>query len=112
MTELEFEKDGVELRKSVLSAETIELLKSDIDLDSEKFKTYGVRNLEKRFESISKLVLDDKIVSIANDCLKGQAKLVRALFFDKTPDKNWYVTWHQDKTVALSNKIDIKEWKQ
>lgn len=109
---LEFEKDGVELRESVLSAETIALVKSDIDLDSEKFKIFGVRNLEKRFASISTLVLDDMVTSIASECLKGQAKLVRALFFDKTPEKNWYVTWHQDKTVALNRKIDKEEWSQ
>lgn len=112
MAVLKFENDGVELRESVLSAETIELVKSDINLDSMKFKTYGVRNLEKRFSSISELVLDNKIVSIASEYLKGEAKLVRALFFDKTPEKNWYVTWHQDKTVTLNRKIDKEGWSQ
>lgn len=109
---LEFEKDGFELRESVLSTESIELVKSDINLESEKFKTYGVRNLEKRFSSISSLVLDDKIVSIAREFLNGQVKLVRALFFDKTPEKNWYVTWHQDKTVTLNKKINKEGWGQ
>jgi len=109
---LEFEKDGVELRESVLSTDSIEFVKSDIDLESEKLKTYGARNLEKRFSSISSLVLDDRIVSIARECLNGQVKLVRALFFDKTPEKNWYVTWHQDKTVTLNRRINKEGWNQ
>ena len=109
---LEFEKDGVELRESVLSTDSIEFVKSDIDLESEKLKIYGVRNLEKRFSSISNLVLDDRIVSIAREYLTGQVQLVRALFFDKTPEKNWYVTWHQDKTVTLNRKINQEGWNQ
>lgn len=36
--------------------------------------------------------------------------LVRALFFDKTPEKNWLVTWHQDKTVTLNKQTDLAGW--
>ena len=32
---------------------------------------------------------------------------VRALFFDKTPDANWKVIWHQDLTVAARDRIDL-----
>ena len=32
---------------------------------------------------------------------------VRALFFDKTPDANWKVIWHQDLTVAAQERVDI-----
>jgi ectoine hydroxylase-related dioxygenase (phytanoyl-CoA dioxygenase family) len=31
---------------------------------------------------------------------------VRALFFDKTPDANWRVAWHQDLTIAVAEKIE------
>lgn len=33
-------------------------------------------------------------------------KAVRAIFFDKSPEKNWYVTWHQDLTIALKRKAE------
>jgi ectoine hydroxylase-related dioxygenase (phytanoyl-CoA dioxygenase family) len=32
---------------------------------------------------------------------------VRALFFDKTPDANWKVVWHQDLTVATQERADL-----
>jgi hypothetical protein len=32
---------------------------------------------------------------------------VRAIFFDKTPDSNWYVTWHQDLTIAVKERVDL-----
>jgi ectoine hydroxylase-related dioxygenase (phytanoyl-CoA dioxygenase family) len=32
---------------------------------------------------------------------------VRALFFDKTPDANWKVVWHQDLTIATQERHDV-----
>ncbi len=32
---------------------------------------------------------------------------VRALFFDKTPDANWKVIWHQDLTIAARERVDV-----
>lgn len=42
--------------------------------------------------------------------LGSQPEIVRVIFFDKTPDKNWLVTWHQDKTILVNSKSDIAGW--
>lgn len=34
-------------------------------------------------------------------------RLVRALFFNKSPEANWYVTWHQDLTIAVRERVDV-----
>ncbi|HAV63046.1 MAG TPA: phytanoyl-CoA dioxygenase [Verrucomicrobiales bacterium] len=31
---------------------------------------------------------------------------VRALLFDKTPQTNWTVSWHQDLSIAVADRID------
>jgi hypothetical protein len=36
--------------------------------------------------------------------LGPQARPVRGLFFDKTADANWKVTWHQDLTIAIADR--------
>jgi hypothetical protein len=33
-------------------------------------------------------------------------KPVRILFFDKTPETNWAVPWHQDRTISVKERID------
>jgi ectoine hydroxylase-related dioxygenase (phytanoyl-CoA dioxygenase family) len=30
-----------------------------------------------------------------------------SIFFDKTPDANWKVAWHQDLTIAVRQKIEV-----
>ncbi len=110
MSVLDFEKDGVEIRRALISPDAINSVKVDIDLENDKLKKYGIRNLEKKFQSIAKLAKDEAILSIARNLLNNQVSLVRAIFFDKTPDKNWLVTWHQDKTVTLNKKIELEDW--
>lgn len=34
------------------------------------------------------------------------ARLVRAVAFDKSPEANWFVPWHQDRTIAVRVKAD------
>jgi hypothetical protein len=37
----------------------------------------------------------------------GSAFPVRALFFDKTPDANWKVHWHQDLSIAVAERCEV-----
>jgi hypothetical protein len=45
----------------------------------------------------------------AMGALAGRAaRPVRVLFFEKTPGSNWAVPWHQDRTIAVKEQIDIE----
>jgi hypothetical protein len=43
---------------------------------------------------------------IAAAVLGEEARAVRAVLFDKTPDANWAVAWHQDRTIAVRARAD------
>ena len=107
---LNFQDDGLGIVRALLSREEIEEIRADIDLEDEKLRKYGIRNLEKRFRSIGRLTADSRLLKLADELLGGRASFVRALFFDKTPEKNWLVTWHQDRTVTLNRKINDVDW--
>ena len=36
----------------------------------------------------------------------GRARIVRSIVFDKSPETNWMVPWHQDPTIAVSHRIE------
>ncbi len=44
--------------------------------------------------------------ALAESVLGPGCVAVRGLLFDKTPDSNWKVPWHQDLTVALRDQSD------
>jgi hypothetical protein len=45
---------------------------------------------------------------LASTCLGAEAQPVRAILFDKNSDTNWALGWHQDRTVAVSERIEVE----
>lgn len=45
--------------------------------------------------------------SLAAARLGAGARAVRAILFDKTPDTNWTLGWHQDRTIVVRERVDI-----
>jgi ectoine hydroxylase-related dioxygenase (phytanoyl-CoA dioxygenase family) len=108
--DLSFITDGVEIRRSVLAAEQIAAIRAQVSVDHEILRRTGIRNLEKKFSSIAETAADSSVLSIAESLLGKPPKLVRALFFDKTDDRNWFVAWHQDRTVTLNRRVEMQGW--
>lgn len=78
-------------------------------LPVEKSETiYGVRNLLNLAPETRKFVESPPVVSLVEKVLGEKAKPVRAIFFDKTPDTNWKVPWHQDLTIAVREKRETE----
>jgi hypothetical protein len=56
---------------------------------------------------ICELSRSDRLLSLVRPHLFAQARPVRGIYFDKTPETNWLVAWHQDLTISVRNKIDV-----
>jgi ectoine hydroxylase-related dioxygenase (phytanoyl-CoA dioxygenase family) len=107
---LSFHEDGAEIRVGILRPEEMEAVRNDIDIGCQKLRRHGVRHLEKRFDSIARLASAPHVLALARELLGKTPRLVRALYFDKTASTNWFVAWHQDKTVALSARREMPGW--
>jgi ectoine hydroxylase-related dioxygenase (phytanoyl-CoA dioxygenase family) len=102
--------EGIEIRPSVLTFDEINSIKAEVSVDHQVLRRTGIRNLEKKFQSIAGVAASPTVLSIATSSLGGSSRLVRALFFDKTPERNWFVTWHQDRTVTVNRRVDMPGW--
>ncbi len=107
MSELE---QGFKLDKQFVSPKAIQALIDDITLFNNQKNHHGIRNADEKFECIAKLANSEKIMAKAKAILGNKPQLVRAIFFDKNPEKNWLVSWHQDKTVSVNKKEHIDGW--
>ena len=47
------------------------------------------------------------IGSIAASVLGSASRAVRAILFDKTPETNWSLAWHQDRTICVRQRVDV-----
>lgn len=53
------------------------------------------------------LASDGMIGRIAAMCLPG-CHPVRAILFDKSVATNWALGWHQDRTIAVSDRVEVE----
>ena len=47
------------------------------------------------------------IGAVATGVLGSNARPVRAILFDKNEAANWALGWHQDRTIAVAERIDV-----
>ena len=56
------------------------------------------------------LARDPRLLTIAQDILGCDAIPFHATLFDKSPNANWLVVWHQDTALPLQEKNERMSW--
>jgi hypothetical protein len=54
------------------------------------------------------LASNGPIGSLAAQSLGETARPVRAILFDKSASANWSLTWHQDRVVAVRERMEVE----
>jgi hypothetical protein len=83
-------------------------LKTTSIVREKKSAAYGVRNLLNLLPDIRKFVGSKKVRDLVGAILSAKAKPVRAIFFDKTSEANWKVSWHQDLTIVVRERLETE----
>lgn len=107
---MSFTKNGFEILDNILTANELTPIKFELEQLTLPILTAGIRNADKKFPSINSLITSKKLLDKAKQYLDSEPSIVRVILFDKTPDNNWLVTWHQDKTICVSEKKEISGW--
>lgn len=107
---MSFDDLGFEVMQNLLEPDCVQaLLKELSQLKLEPLRG-GIRRIEQRVPQVAALAKSSEMMSIARKHLPKQPELVRAIYFDKSPENNWLVTWHQDRTVAVSKQFEADGW--
>lgn len=56
---------------------------------------------------IAELARSTRLLELVRPHLPGEPIPVRVIYFDKSPDANWLVSWHQDLTIAVREQIEL-----
>jgi ectoine hydroxylase-related dioxygenase (phytanoyl-CoA dioxygenase family) len=100
--------NGFALVEGVIGEEEVSLLREALMAKgSTGSRKGGVRGLLE-FEAVRALSQSAAIVGLVRPILGGTARVVRATLFDKTDAANWKVPWHQDVTIAVSQRIEAE----
>jgi hypothetical protein len=69
----------------------------------------GARHLMNH-PAVSAVAADPRMVTIAGRFLGETAIPYKATLFDKSPARNWLVSWHQDTALPLCERREIPDW--
>lgn len=70
---------------------------------SSRGHVYAARNLIESIPEVSTVWQCEALLSFLRHQLGHQFGLVRALFFDKPPDRTWALAWHKDTSIAVKD---------
>ncbi|WP_462251172.1 phytanoyl-CoA dioxygenase family protein [Ekhidna sp.] len=70
-------------------------------------EVYAIRNLIGKVPDLRQLVLNNNLKKILSK-IDENLFLTKAIYFDKPAQSNWYVTWHQDTTINVKEKKEVK----
>lgn len=99
------ESDGWVITPPVVDAQTLAEMTRRLQPPLDRSSTRGgVRNLLEASDVVREVAAVGPVRDAATAALGPGTGAVRAILFDKTPDANWKVVWHQDLTVAVAHE--------
>lgn len=104
------ETAGFEVIERILSDQDLDHLLSLLTNQNLEPLRGGIRRIEQLVPEVATLASSPLLTRIAKKHLSGKPFFVRAIYFDKNPENNWFVTWHQDRTVAVSARFELEGW--
>lgn len=99
-TTADFAAFGAQLFKGALSPclDTLDAALSTVKQNEAGLRLHGIEALHPL------LAPDGCIGAVAASILGASAKPVRAILFNKSPETNWSLAWHQDRTICVKDR--------
>jgi ectoine hydroxylase-related dioxygenase (phytanoyl-CoA dioxygenase family) len=103
------EQHGFAVLPNVIAATVIDALLEDLVQITHRRRRAGARHVLENPE-VTTLANDPRMLGIAREVLGETAFAFRATFFDKSPNSNWLIPWHQDTALPLRDKRETPGW--
>ena len=71
---------------------------------------YALRNLLEDVPDVAELADAPAVRALVTPTLGPDCFPVRGILFDKTPEANWNVVWHQDLSIAVRERQEVEDF--
>lgn len=101
------ERDGFAVVPGIAAPDAVDrLLDALAEVDTSaaiarRGSVHAVRNLLQAVPRVRGLARSPAVRALVEPVLGAGCFVVRGILFDKTPEANWKVAWHQDLTIAV-----------
>ena len=99
----DYESDGFEIHLSIFPEDELQTMRAEVERVQQEFGTACLRRLRAKSTNFHDLAYDPRLLKlIPSDLIP-----IRSILFDKNPDENWPVAWHQDLTISVMENHPI-----
>jgi ectoine hydroxylase-related dioxygenase (phytanoyl-CoA dioxygenase family) len=102
-------ESGYGLIPSVFTEDEVHALLQHVENEHLPRTRAGVRHAM-RSTNVARIARDPRMMEIARRILEASAIAFRATLFEKLPDSNWLVAWHQDTALPLRERRETVGW--
>lgn len=85
----------------------IQLARNESALFRQSADLFAVRQVFKTVASLQEQVLTPEVKEILEALFGSGYFVVKSIYFDKPGASNWFVSYHQDLTIAVHEKADV-----
>ena len=110
---IEISENGFTSLANVYTEEEIEsILRTieQVDKTNETFRKskdlFAIRQFLKEIPASIPFIFNDNLKTIIQELFGDDYFVVKSIYFDKPENSNWYVSYHQDLTISVENKIE------
>jgi ectoine hydroxylase-related dioxygenase (phytanoyl-CoA dioxygenase family) len=103
------ERDGFAIVQDFLSRRNVTDLLKGFEAAPLPRSRAGVRHAL-RHPAFRELAGDSRLLEIGRQILGPEAFPFSATLFDKSPEANWLVVWHQDTALPLRERSHVQGW--
>jgi ectoine hydroxylase-related dioxygenase (phytanoyl-CoA dioxygenase family) len=103
-----FDQDGVLLVEGVVPSREVEVLLGLCEtlLATGDRRRPGVRRALQLSPGLIDALRRTAVPELMKELGGAGCQVVRSIVFDKSPESNWMVPWHQDATIAVVDRVD------
>jgi|HubBroStandDraft_2_1064218.scaffolds.fasta_scaffold24335_2 hypothetical protein len=105
----EVERDEYGLVHDVCDADQVGAILSGLENVNIARSRAGIRHVMSQ-SAVANVARSTQMMTIARSVLGSTAVPFRATLFDKSPESNWLVAWHQDTALPLQKKREVEGW--
>lgn len=71
---------------------------------------FAIRQLLKNVPQLSQLLFNKKLIILLSELSESDYFLTKAIYFDKPSESNWFVAYHQDLSISVDKKAELKNY--
>ncbi len=109
--------NGFSVMENIYSDEEIQNILTIIDQTDSSNETFrktndlfAIRQFLREIPTVIDLIFTENLKSVMKEIIGGDFFVVKSIYFDKPETSNWYVPYHQDLTISVDKKMEIKNF--